>query len=124
MVLLLLGISLGGLILLGAGAWALHNYGDLFSYTGLRSNDIIRVRKKLAKYYDMLSSVAGRDWLTGASYTRGIYLPRGGGLPLYFRYTVQKDGKRSFSLYPMLIETWTTNPTLLSLDGRTQMIRP
>ena len=121
MVLLLIGLSLGGLILLGAGAYLLHNYGDLFSYNGLRSSDIQVVRKRLAKYYDLLSSVAGRDWLTGDSFTRGIYVPKAGGMPLYYRYTVKRDGNRSFNLYPMVYEMWSTNSNILG--NKTRMIR-
>lgn len=112
MVLLAVCLSLGTLLLGAAGAWAMHNYGDLFSYTNLSNADIIAVRTKLAEYYDILSAVRGRDFF-GNSFVRGIYIAKDSGNTLYFKYVVEKNGKKHFSLYPMVMELWSTNPTIL-----------
>lgn len=112
MVFLLIGVSLGALLLGAAGMWALHNYGDFFSYTNLSNADIIAVRTKLAEYYDILSAVRGRDFF-GNSFVRGIYVAKDSGNLLYFKYTVQKNGNKHFELYPLITELWSTNRNIL-----------
>jgi len=117
MVLLILGVSLGA-VLLGAGLfWLLHNYGDLFSYNGLKREDIANVKKELGKHYDLLSSVQGKT-LFGDTFWRGIYIPKAGGSPMYYRYEEKKNGGVSFTLYPMLFETWLNNPNILGEKSR------
>lgn len=112
MVLLLLGVSLGALLLGAVGFWALHTYGDLFSYNGLTRQQVANVKHELSKHYDLLSSVKGKT-LLGDTYWRGIYLPKNGGDPLYYRYELTRGNGVSFHLYPMLFEGWSTNPTIL-----------
>lgn len=113
MVFILLGASVGALILIGAGLWLLHEYGDLFSYNGLSRNQVANIKKELSKHYTLLSSVKGKT-LLGDIYWRGIYLPKQGGIPLYYRYELTRGNGVKMSIYPMLYETWSTNPTILS----------
>ena len=112
MVFLLLGISLGAVILIGAALWALHNYGDFFAYNGLSRQRVLTTKKQLEKHYDLLSSVKGKT-LFGDTFHRGVYIPKQGGIPLYYRLEYKRDGGVSFDLYPMLLEKWSTNPNLL-----------
>lgn len=118
MVLLVLGISLGAL-LLGAGVWyLLHNYGDLFSYNGLTREHVEDVKAKLEEQYVLLSSVQGKT-LLGDRFWRGIYIGKdGSGYPLYYRYEEHKDGGVSFDLYPMLTERWSTSPNILGTKAQ------
>ena len=101
MVLLILGISLGAALLAAGAFYLLHQFGDFFSYNALTKSDVFRVRKELSKHYVLLSSVKGRTLLGGATYWRGIYLPKGGGYPLYYRYQIEKNGvDASFNSIP------------------------
>lgn len=114
--LLILGVSVGAL-LLGAGLfWLLHNYGDLFSYNGLTKEEVIAVKKELETHYDLLSSVRGKTFF-GDTFWRGIYIPKNGGSPMYYRYELSKRGA-SFTLYPMLFESWLSNPNILGEQSR------
>lgn len=120
MVLLLLGVSLGAALLAAGAIYLLHNYGDLFSYNGLSSEQVARVKEEVEQHYDLLSSVKGKT-LFGNTFYRGIYVPKNGGFPLYYRYELSKNGA-TFHLYPMLFEGWSTNPTLLGT--RTSAVYP
>ena len=117
MVLLILGVSIGALILVAAGLWALHNYGDLFSYNGLSREHVLSVKKRLEEHYDLLSSVSGKT-LFGDRFSRGIYIPKQGGIPLYYRLEQKRDGGVSFHLYPMVFEGWSTNPNILGTKAQ------
>ena len=117
MVLLVLGVSIGAL-LLGAGAfYLLHNFGDFFSYNGLRKEEVALVKKELEAHYDLLSSVRGKT-LFGDTFWRGIYVPKNGGYPMYYRYEVGRDGSKKFSLYPMLMELWSSQPNILGTQAK------
>ena len=117
MVFLILGASLGALLLLGAGLWALHNYGDFFSYNGLSRCQVMGVKRRLEEHYDLLSSVQGKT-IFGDRFWRGVYIPKNGGLPLYYRMEQKKGGGMSFELYPMITELWSTNPNILGTKAK------
>jgi hypothetical protein len=118
MVFLILGVSVGA-VLIGVGLWyLLHNYGDLFSYNGLSKEHVMNVKAKLEEHYELLSSVSGKTFF-GDRFWRGIYIGKdGGGYPLYYRYEEKKDGGVTFQLYPMLTELWSTNPNILGTKAR------
>ena len=112
MVFVLLGVSLGAALLGAAAIYLLHNYGELFSYNGLSRNQVAKVKRELSKHYDLLSSVKGKT-LFGNVYWRGIYIPKNGGNPLYYRYELLPNNGVSLHLYPMVYEMWSTNPNVL-----------
>lgn len=115
--LLVLGVSIGAIILAAGALYLLHNYGDFFSYNGLTKRQVLDVKSRLEKHYDLLSSVSGKT-LFGDKFYRGIYINKNGGYPLYYRLELKKNGGASFSLYPMLTELWSTNPNILGTKAR------
>ena len=114
-----LGIVLGVTVLAGLAFLAipLVQKLGLFSYVGLTRQQVMRVYHELDSRCKILSRVCGSN-KPGHRFCRGVYLGGDATFPLYYRYEYWPSGKAEFSLYPMLMEKWSTDADLFNLTGR------
>lgn len=84
----------------------------LNSYNGLSAQQIKTVYAEFQKRYPPLSKVGGMG--LGGYFERGIAGTMGGVL-YYFHYNDDGKGGVSFSIYPEIFETWTTDEGLFGI---------
>ena len=90
-------------------------YLGFFSYLGLTREQVLQVRNKMDKSYQILSRTRGKLPLGDGIFERGVYI--GNGYPLYHRFEWKNDGSASYEIYPLLMELWNTNKDILGLTG-------
>jgi hypothetical protein len=105
---------LGAILFIGVW-WGFKKIG-INSYNGLHPDHVTGVYHEFEKRMPVLSKVAGHNALMGGYFERGIAMAKdGSGYPMYFHYTDNLKGGVNFTLYPLMFETWTTDPGLLGI---------
>lgn len=97
--------------------WLFKKFG-LFSYNGLQIAEVEKVYTEFQKRYPPLSKVRGPNYFPGSKgyFERGIATSKdGSGYPLYYHYNYDNKGNADFQIYPLMFETWTTDPGIFNI---------
>ena len=110
-----LGI-LGAVAAIGLGFFIVQRYFSIFSYLGMKPEDVTRVKASIESQCVPIST-AVRDGFGGVTKYRGVYMCN--GFPMYYHYDVGNDSA-DYSIYPILWqELWSSKRDWSGLTGTT-----